>query len=75
MLAVARIVMPTVELRLSAGREALSDETQALCYLAGANSIFFGARLLTIGNPEHQRDMALFDKLGITPREAPATQQ
>ena len=72
MLAVARIVMPGVELRLSAGREALSDETQALCYLAGANSIFFGARLLTIGNPEHTRDMALFDRLGITPREAPA---
>ena len=70
MLAVARIVMPGVELRLSAGREALSDETQALCYLAGANSIFFGARLLTIGNPEHARDMQLFDKLGITPREA-----
>ena len=70
MLAVARIVMPSVELRLSAGREALSDETQALCYLAGANSIFFGARLLTIGNPEHARDMQLFDKLGITPREA-----
>jgi len=72
MLAVARIIMPSVELRLSAGREALSDETQALCYLAGANSIFFGARLLTIGNPEHARDMQLFDKLGITPREAPA---
>jgi biotin synthase len=69
-LAVARIIMPAVELRLSAGREALSDETQALCYLAGANSIFFGARLLTIGNPEHARDMQLFDKLGITPREA-----
>ena len=75
MLAVARILMPNVELRLSAGREALSDETQALCYLAGANSIFFGARLLTIANPEHQRDMALFDKLGITPLEAPATPQ
>jgi biotin synthase len=72
MLAVARIIMPSVELRLSAGREALSDETQALCYLAGANSIFFGARLLTIGNPEHDRDMRLFDKLGITPLDAPA---
>ena len=71
MLAVARIIMPGVELRLSAGREALSDETQALCYLAGANSIFFGARLLTIGNPAHERDMALFDKLGITPLDAP----
>jgi biotin synthase len=69
MLAVARIVMPSVELRLSAGREALSDETQALCYLAGANSIFFGARLLTIGNPAQERDRMLFDKLGITPLE------
>jgi len=67
MLAVARVVMPRVELRLSAGRETLSDETQALCYLAGANSIFFGARLLTIGNPVKERDMALFDRLGITP--------
>jgi biotin synthase len=64
--------MPSVELRLSAGREALSDEAQALCYLAGANSIFFGARLLTIGNPEATRDMQLFDKLGITPRETHA---
>ncbi|MGB8840839.1 MAG: biotin synthase BioB [Aliidongia sp.] len=67
MLAVARIVMPTVELRLSAGREALSDECQALCYLAGANSIFFGARLLTIDNPDQDRDKRLFDRLGITP--------
>jgi biotin synthase len=71
MLAVARILMPKVELRLSAGREALSDEAQALCYLAGANSIFFGSVLLTIGNPAHERDMRLFDKLGITPLEAP----
>jgi biotin synthase len=71
MIAVARITMPKVEIRLSAGREALNDEAQALCYLAGANSIFFGARLLTIGNPEHSRDMALFDRLGITPLEGP----
>ena len=73
MIAVARIIMPKVEIRLSAGREALNDEAQALCYLAGANSIFFGARLLTIGNPEHTRDMALFDRLGITPLEGPLT--
>jgi biotin synthase len=73
MIAVARIIMPMVELRLSAGREALNDEAQALCYLAGANSIFFGARLLTIGNPEHSRDMALFQRLGIAPLEAPLT--
>jgi biotin synthase len=70
MLAVARIIMPQVELRLSAGREALSDEAQALCYLAGANSIFFGARLLTIGNPGQERDRLLFDRLGITPLTA-----
>jgi biotin synthase len=70
MLAVARILMPKVELRLSAGRESLSDEAQALCYLAGANSIFFGARLLTIGNPVEGRDMTLFERLGVTPRPA-----
>ncbi|HVJ52310.1 MAG TPA: biotin synthase BioB [Aliidongia sp.] len=73
MIAVARIIMPEVEIRLSAGREALNDEAQALCYLAGANSIFFGARLLTIGNPAHDRDMDLFDRLGITPLEGPLT--
>ncbi len=71
-LAVARIAMPKTELRLSAGREELSDEAQALCYLAGANSIFFGGRLLTIANPAEDKDMALFAKLGIAPRAAKA---
>ncbi len=73
MIAVARIAMPTVEIRLSAGRQSLTDEAQALCYLAGANSIFFGARLLTTGNPAHDRDRDLFDRLGITPLEGPLT--
>ncbi len=71
-IAVARITMPHSMVRLSAGREALSDEAQALCYLAGANSIFFGARLLTAANPEADRDSALFAKLGIAPMEAAA---
>jgi len=67
MIAVARITMPDSMVRLSAGREALSDEAQALCYLAGANSIFFGPRLLTTGNPERAEDDALFRRLGIRP--------
>ena len=51
--------------RLSAGREQMSDETQALCFLAGANSIFYGPKLLTTANPGRDRDMALLDKLGM----------
>ena len=72
-IAVARILMPLSMVRLSAGRESLSDEAQALCYLAGANSIFFGPRLLTTGNPDLSRDEALFQRLGIgiMAREAP----
>jgi biotin synthase len=72
-IAVARILMPNSMVRLSAGRESLSDEAQALCYLAGANSIFFGPRLLTTGNPDLARDEALFQRLGIgiMAREAP----
>jgi biotin synthase len=66
-IAVARIVMPASVVRLSAGREGMSDETQALCILAGANSIFYGPRLLTTPNPEQARDSALFDKLGLVP--------
>jgi biotin synthase len=65
-IAVARITMPTARVRLSAGREQMSDETQALCFLAGANSIFYGDRLLTTSNPQAQRDRALFDRLGLT---------
>lgn len=65
--AVARIVMPRSVVRLSAGREQLSDEAQALCFLAGANSIFFGDRLLTTSNPQAEHDRALFARLKVTP--------
>lgn len=67
MIAVARIAMPRSMVRLSAGREAMSDELQALCFLAGANSIFYGEKLLTTGNPESERDLALFARLGLQP--------
>lgn len=66
-IAVARLLMPRSMVRLSAGREAMSDELQALCFLAGANSIFYGEKLLTTGNPDTERDMALFDRLGLRP--------
>jgi biotin synthase len=66
-IAVARITMPKSMVRLSAGRESMSDETQALCFLAGANSIFYGPRLLTTPNPVADRDRTLFAKLGLTP--------
>ena len=66
-IAVARIAMPASMVRLSAGREDMSDETQALCFLAGANSIFYGPKLLTTPNPEHNRDMRLLDRLGMAP--------
>ena len=65
-IAAARISMPRSWVRLSAGREALSDEAQALCFLAGANSIFYGDTLLTTANPAVARDNALFDRLGMT---------
>lgn len=65
MIAVARILMPKSFVRLSAGREHMSDETQALCFLAGANSIFIGDRLLTTDNPGQDKDHALFEDLGI----------
>lgn len=64
-IAVARITMPTARVRLSAGRQQMSDAIQALCFLAGANSIFYGEQLLTTGNPEIERDRALMDKLGM----------
>jgi biotin synthase len=64
-IAVARIMMPRATIRLSAGRRELGDAVQALCYLAGANSIFYGERLLTTGNPDVDADRALFDKLGL----------
>ncbi len=65
--AVARIALPRSLVRLSAGRQEMSDTTQALCFLAGANSIFYGDRLLTTGNPEWARDQRLFDTLGLKP--------
>ena len=64
-IAVARITMPKSVVRLSAGREDMSDETQALCFLAGANSIFYGPKLLTTPNPGRDRDMRLLDRLGL----------
>ena len=66
-IAAARITMPTAMVRLSAGRQEMSEGIQALCFAAGANSIFYGDKLLTTGNPEAQRDRALLDKLGMYP--------
>ncbi|MCY1254260.1 Biotin synthase [compost metagenome] len=64
-IAVARVTMPRAMVRLSAGREAMDDALQALCFMAGANSIFYGEKLLTTGNPQADRDRALLDRLGI----------
>ncbi|MDO9102024.1 MAG: biotin synthase BioB [Candidatus Nitrotoga sp.] len=69
-IAVARITMPMARVRLSAGRQQMSEAVQALCFLAGANSIFYGDQLLTTGNPEVERDRALLDKLGMYPLAA-----
>ncbi|MBK8569801.1 MAG: biotin synthase BioB [Nitrosomonadales bacterium] len=69
-IAVARITMPLARVRLSAGRQQMSEAVQALCFLAGANSIFYGDQLLTTGNPEVERDRALLDKLGMYPLAA-----
>jgi len=66
-IAAARLVMPASYVRLSAGREAMSDEMQALCFFAGANSIFYGEKLLTTPNPLQNNDLDLFARLGITP--------
>jgi len=68
-IAVARILMPSSAVRLSAGREQMSDELQALAFLAGANSIFYGEKLLTTGNPDVEHDRRLLDRLGM--RTAP----
>ncbi len=64
-IAIARIMMPKSHVRLSAGRENMSEQTQALCFMAGANSIFYGCKLLTTANPDENSDMQLFKKLGI----------
>jgi biotin synthase len=71
-IAVARIMMPTSHVRLSAGRETMSEEMQAMAFFAGANSIFYGEKLLTTANPEANRDKALFAKLGIQPENQAA---
>lgn len=76
-IAVARIIMPQSHVRLSAGREDMNDQTQALAFHAGANSIFYGEKLLTTANPESNKDMQLFKRLGINPekREEHQTEQ
>jgi biotin synthase len=73
-IAVARLLMPASHVRLSAGRSDMSDETQALCFLAGANSIFYGEKLLTTENPGEQHDRGLFKQLGVRPEESSAVQ-
>ena len=74
-IAVARILMPRAHVRLSAGRAEMNDELQALCFLAGANSIFYGEKLLTTGNPDCEHDVRLFERLNLVaepgPEEAP----
>jgi biotin synthase len=66
-IAVARVLMPQSHVRLSAGRESMSDELQALCFHAGANSIFYGEKLLTTPNPDVGHDRELFARLGLRP--------
>ncbi|WP_240920012.1 biotin synthase BioB [Paraglaciecola sp. 20A4] len=68
-IAVARIIMPKSFVRLSAGREAMNEQMQAMCFMAGANSIFYGCKLLTTSNPETHEDVTLFKKLGINARQ------
>jgi biotin synthase len=70
MIAVARLLMPKAMVRLSAGRAQMSEEAQLLCMMAGANSVFFGEKLLTTGNPAYEADMRLFHDAGIAPLEA-----
>ena len=72
-IAVARVLMPRSHVRLSAGRADMSDELQALCFLAGANSIFYGEKLLTTGNPDVEHDRRLFDRLQIRAEPADAS--
>ncbi|AOE49181.1 biotin synthase BioB [Kangiella sediminilitoris] len=69
MIATARIIMPQSYVRLSAGREDMNEQTQSLCFLAGANSIFYGEKLLTTANPEAEADAILFERLGINPEK------
>ncbi|MDJ0881443.1 MAG: biotin synthase BioB [Gammaproteobacteria bacterium] len=74
-IAVARILMPKSAVRLSAGRNDMSDELQALCFLAGANSIFYGEKLLTTPNPVENHDLELFNRLGIKPQSVKQSEQ
>ncbi|EPS3387616.1 biotin synthase BioB [Vibrio sp. IRLE0018] len=69
LIAVARIMMPTSAVRLSAGRENMNEQMQTLCFMAGANSIFYGCKLLTTPNPSEDKDMLLFNKLGINSQQ------
>jgi biotin synthase len=71
-IAVARVLMPRAHVRLSAGRSGMSDEMQALCFMAGANSIFYGEKLLTTGNPDTAHDQRLFERLKIVAEPARA---
>lgn len=73
-IAVARIMMPTSYVRLSAGREQMNEQTQAMCFMAGANSIFYGCKLLTTPNPEQDKDLLLFRKLGLNPQQTTVSQ-
>jgi biotin synthase len=66
MVATARLLMPYAKVRLSAGRMAMTDEAQLLCFMAGANSIFFGEKLLTTGNPSWSRDKDLLERAGLS---------
>ena len=70
-IATARIMMPRSMVRLSAGRHAMNDQMQALCFFAGSNSIFCGEKLLTANNPSPQADRSLFDRLNLVPMPAP----
>jgi biotin synthase len=74
-IAVTRILMPASVVRLSAGREQMSDELQALCFLAGANSVFYGEKLLTTPNPDQAHDNALFNRLGLYPMDSGGSRQ
>jgi biotin synthase len=75
MIAVARITMPTARVRLSAGRQQMGDAVQALCFMAGANSIFYGDKLLVTGNPDVEADTVLLRKLGLNARQVQETSE
>lgn len=73
-IAVARITMPRARVRLSAGRQQMGDAVQALCFLAGANSIFYGDKLLVTGNPDVEADVQLLARLGMNGRQVASTE-